>query len=70
MTLDDLSKAMTNWRKNKIKKRERIPKELWQEAIKLGQIHGIKETAKAIGVHTIDLKKRVENPNGKVSHPG
>ena len=59
MTLDELAQKIDHWRANKKSRVERIPKELWDEAVKLAKIYSPKEVAKSTGLNGGDIKRRL-----------
>lgn len=60
MTLDELTKKLQDWRKQKKTVSERIPEAYWQEAIKLAnKSKKISMVASKLGMNANDLKKRM-----------
>ena len=55
--LESTKKAFENWRRNKKSPKERIPKDLLNEAIKLGKKYGYSKTAKELGLNSKILLK-------------
>jgi hypothetical protein len=65
MTLDELVQNLNKWRKNKKSQNERIPKELWSEAVKLSKAHSLSEVVTKTELNRADLKRRLGIPPQK-----
>ena len=52
------ARRFAQWRRQR--RTRRIPEELWSLAARLGAEHGASRTARALGVHYYDLRKRIE----------
>jgi hypothetical protein len=57
--VERLRRRFEDWRQTR-KVRSRIPKPLWDSAVKLAGVYGLHRTAKALRVNYYGLKKRVE----------
>jgi hypothetical protein len=62
MTIEELSEKLSIWRKNKKSKRDRIPEEYWDEAIKLAKESSSSVVASKLSLGANDLKKRMGSP--------
>ena len=60
-----LAQRFKTWRATR-PRGQRIPKELWQAAVELAQVHGVCPTATALRLSYYDLQRRmpVEHPTG------
>lgn len=56
--LTTLKERVDQWRKQR-RRRTRIPRELWEAAVKVAQIDGLWATARATHFHYPDLKQRL-----------
>lgn len=63
MTIDELSEKLSLWRKNKKSKRDRIPEEYWNEAVKLANESSASAVATKLGLGINNLKKRMGSPS-------
>lgn len=62
MTVEELQKKLDQWRKNKKSRRDRIPQEYWEEAIKLTNDIPPATLAAKLNLNSADLKKRLGIP--------
>lgn len=62
MTIEELSEKLSLWRKNKKSKRDRIPEEYWDEAVKLAKESSSSTVAAQLNLSAGDLKKIKLNP--------
>jgi len=53
------SRRFDKWRRQH-RKRTRLPKELWREAVVLAREHGLNKTARALGLKYYSLKKHLD----------
>ena len=58
--LVDLKRRIDHWRLTR-RQRRPMPEELWQEASRIAQVHGINPTATALGLNYYGLKARTED---------
>jgi hypothetical protein len=63
MTIEELSEKLNLWRKNKKSKRDRIPEEYWDEAVKLAKEFSSSTVAAKLSLGAGDLKKRMGTPD-------
>ena len=63
MTIEELSEKLSTWRKNKISKRDRIPEEYWDEAVKLANESSASAVSTKLGLGINALKKRMGSPS-------
>jgi len=73
-TITALGDRIEHWRKTR-SKRSPMPEELWQEATRLAQIHGVGPVSRQLGVGYATLRKRVdvadsEPPQVHAGEPG
>jgi len=66
LDLQELAKKLDAWRETR-QGRQRIPEELWSEAVRLAAQLGVCKTARALRVDYADLKKRVDALNIQVA---
>jgi hypothetical protein len=62
-----LRKKIENWRHSEYKGRS-MPKELWDEAIRLAEEHGEREVAIGLNVSETRLKQRVREAESQSNH--
>lgn len=60
--LEEIRSQLENWRKNKTRKREPIPKELWQAAAELARKHSIAMVSKVLRLRYASLKEHIYGP--------
>jgi len=58
-TLEEVSIHFKNWRQIKIKRRDPIPKKLWQEAIDLTLQYPLSTISKELHLRYLDFKERI-----------
>jgi len=61
MTIEELSEKLSLWRQSKKSKRDRIPLEYWNEAVKFANESSCSIVASKLGLGITDLKKRMRN---------
>jgi len=61
--IEELCAKFREWRRIKKSKKDRIPEELWLEAVKLAQKHSVFRVSKKLRLSYIDLKKRMGKSN-------
>jgi len=70
MSIEELSKKLQLWRKNKKTPTDRIPEEYWQDAVKLAKKSNKPSMVAAkLGINANDLKKRMGTPIKKRKYP-
>jgi len=57
LTLEEVAEHFAQWRRN-IKKGERIPQQLWHEAIELVETHDVSQVTRTLRLSATDLNKR------------
>jgi hypothetical protein len=67
-TLDDVHKKFEIWRRSR-KKRSRIPKKLWEAAVKLSSDYTISHISKSLHLNYVELEKRIITARGDKSLP-
>lgn len=55
-----LRERIAEWRLGKLQVRERMPEELWIEAVALGQVLGASKASRMLGVGYVTLRQRIE----------
>lgn len=63
--IEQLFNKFDEWRKGNKKPKDRIPEELWAEAVKLAEKHSVFQVSKRLRLSYMDLKKRMKNWNGE-----
>lgn len=63
--IEQLFNKFDKWRKSKKSPKDRIPDELWAEAVKLAETFSVHRVSKRLGLSYVDLKKRMGNWNVK-----
>jgi len=58
-TLDEVAEHIEQWRSHK-KNGERIPQQLWNEALSLGSTHGISRVSRTLRLSYTELHKRLK----------
>jgi hypothetical protein len=61
--LQGLNNKFCEWRKSKKSSKDRIPEELWAEAVKLAQKDSVFRVSQKLRLSYIDLKKRMGKSN-------
>jgi hypothetical protein len=69
LTLETVAEHFEQWRRNK-KKGERIPEQLWSEAIDLVGRHGVSQVTRTLRLSGTDLNKRRGIIGGGKRQPG
>lgn len=64
-SLDELAAAFGRWRRKKRHIRERVPDELWEQALGATHIHGTKAVARATRIEQYRLVERDKKANTK-----
>lgn len=60
-SLRALAKRLETWRAGR-QVGQRIPEELWQEAVRLAQVHGLSATSTALKLYYYGLRRRMGRP--------
>ena len=58
--LDTAKRSFREWRENRATRKQRIPDELWNLAVKAGSRHGVNKTARILGLNYSALKRRMK----------
>jgi len=58
-TLESVQQQFSDWRAQRGSKRERIPPELWQAAVRLCDVHTVGQVSGALRLSFMELKKRL-----------
>lgn len=64
--IHQLLNKFEEWRKEKKSVKDRIPDELWNEAVQLAEKYSVFRVSKRLRLSYMDLKKRIRNWNVKV----
>jgi hypothetical protein len=67
-TLDDVRKKFESWRRSR-KKRSRIPKKLWEAAVKLSSDYTISQISKSLHLNYVQLEKCIISAKENKSLP-
>ncbi len=59
LTLESVQQQFIDWRAQRSSKRERIPPELWQAAVRLCDVHTVGEVSRSLRLSFMDLKERL-----------
>jgi hypothetical protein len=57
--LGEAKRRFERWRRSR-ERRERIPDELWQLAVRVATVHGVSGTARRLGLNPTKLKEQME----------
>mgnify|MGYP001048090107 CR=1 FL=1 len=68
VALSAASQRFDQWR-SRHRKRTRLPKELWRQAVGLAQEHGLNKTACALGLKYYSLKKHLDQAGANALIP-
>jgi hypothetical protein len=63
--IHQLLNKFEEWRKGKKSVKDRIPAELWTEAVQLAEKYSVFRVSKRLRLSYMDLKKRMRNWNGE-----